>query len=506
MEPHNYEEASKDKVWIKAMEEEIKMIEKNETWELVDPPSNKDVIGVKWVYKTKLNPDGSIQKHKARLVAKGYAQIPGVDYTETFAPVARMDTIRALIALAAQKKWKIYQLDVKSAFLNGELKDEIYVEQPEGFLQEEGKVLRLKKALYGLKQAPKAWYTKIDGYFTHQGFRRSISEPTLYIKSQGNNIIIVSLYVDDLIVTGNNTSLIEEFKKDMMDTFEMSNLGLMHYFLGMEIKQEEEGIFISQKKYTEDMLKKFRMQDCKPVVTPLIPNEKLKKEDGSKPANATNYRSLIGSLLYLTATRPDIMYATSLLSRFMESPSETHYGAAKRLLRYLQGTINYGIWYKPSPDSQIVGYTDSDWAGSQDDMKSTSGYAFTLGSGIFSWGSKKQDSVALSSAEAEYVAAAGAACQAIWLKRILADMGELQDSATEIYCDNKSAIAMARNPVQHNRTKHIDIKYHFLRDVQANELIEMKYCPTEEQLADIFTKALPRDRFQFLRKMLGVTY
>ncbi|CAH9054752.1 unnamed protein product [Cuscuta europaea] len=199
------------------------------------------------------------------------------------------------------------------------------------------------------------------------------------------------------------------------------------------------------------------------------------------------------------------MYATSLLSRFMESPTETHYGAAKRLLRYLQGTINYGIWYKTTPDSRLTGYCDSDWAGSQDDMKSTSGYAFKLGSGIFSWGSKKQDSVALSSAEAEYVAAAGAACQAIWLKRILEDMGELQSSATQIFCDNKSAIAMAKNPIQHNRTKHIDIKYHFLRDVQAKGHIEMKYCPTEEQLADIFTNALPRDRFQFLRRMLGVT-
>lgn len=508
MEPTSFDEASKHQVWIQAMEEEIKMIEKNKTWEMVDRPPNKEVIGVKWVYKTKLNPEGSVQKHKARLVAKGYSQLPGIDYTETFAPVARLDTIRALIALAAQKKWSVYQLDVKSAFLNGYLEEEIYVEQPQGFVKKgkEDKVLRLRKALYGLKQAPRAWYSRIDNYFTSQGFRRSLSEPTLYIKTQGTtDTLIVSLYVDDLIYTGNNEKMVKQFKEDMMKTFEMSDLGTMHYFLGIEVNQNEEGIFVSQKKYTENILMKFRMHDCKPVATPVVTNEKLQKEDGSPKADASLYRSLIGSLLYLSATRPDIMYATSLLSRFMQSPSKVHYGAAKRILRYLQGTKDYGIWYKPITSSNLTGYTDSDWAGSLDDMKSTSGYTFSLGSGIFSWASKKQDSVAQSSAEAEYIAAAATASQAIWLRRILTDMGEEQTKPTTIYCDNKSAIAMAKNPVHHSRTKHIAIKYHFLREAEANKEIQVDYCPTEEQLADIFTKALPRPKFEELRKMLGIT-
>ncbi|KAL0341917.1 UNVERIFIED_CONTAM: Retrovirus-related Pol polyprotein from transposon TNT 1-94 [Sesamum calycinum] len=253
LEPENFETAVKHKVWVQAMEEEIKMIEKNNTWELADRPKDKEVIGVKWIYKTKLNADGSIQKHKARLVAKGYSQLPGIDYTETFAPVARLDTIRALIAIAANKKWKIYQMDVKSAFLNGYIDEEIYVEQPQGFIAKgsEEKVLRLKKALYGLKQAPRAWYSRIDKYFMDRGFRRSLSEPTLYIKSQGNDTLIVSLYVDDLIYTGNNEKMIQDFKEDMMKTFEMSDLGLMHFFLGIEINQEKEGIFICQRKYTE---------------------------------------------------------------------------------------------------------------------------------------------------------------------------------------------------------------------------------------------------------------
>lgn len=290
----------------------------------------------------------------------------------------------------------------------------------------------------------------------------------------------------------------------MMRTFEMSDLGLMHYFLGIEINQEENGIFICQKKYIENLLKKYKMHGCNAVATPLITNEKLQKEDGSPKADASSYRSLIGSLLYLTTTRPDIMYATSLLSRFMQSPSQIHYGAARRILRYLQGTIDYGIWYRTSPNSKLFGYTDSDWAGSVDDMKSTSGYAFTIGSGIFSWSSRKQESIALSSAEAEYVAATSSACQAIWLRRIFEDMGEHQPDSTEILSDNKSAIAMAKNPVFHNRTKHIAIKHHFLREVSANKEIELKYCKTEEQLADIFTKALPRPRFEFLRNLLGV--
>ena len=336
---------------------------KRSTWELVDHPKDKEIIGVKWVYKTKLNPDGSIQKHKARLVAKGYSQQPGVDYNETFAPVARLDTIRVLVELAAQRRWKIHQLDVKSAFLNGFLEEEIYVEQTQGFVKKgkEDQVLKLKKALYGLKQAPRAWYSRIDSYFMSSGFRRSQSEPTLYIKTQGNSdTLIISLYVDDLIYTGNNEEMIQEFKHDMMKTFEMSDLGLMNYFLGIEISQENEGIFICQKWYTENLLKKFKLYGCKTVATPLVANEKMRKEDGYEKADTSRFRSLIGILLYLTTTRPYIMYATSLLSRFMQNPTQIHYGASKRILRYLQGTIDYGIWYKPTIDSKLHGYTDSD--------------------------------------------------------------------------------------------------------------------------------------------------
>ncbi|CAL2240562.1 unnamed protein product [Prunus armeniaca] len=410
-------------------------------------------------------------KNKARLVAKGYSQKPGIYYNETFAPVARLDTIRTLIALAAQKEWNLYQLDVKSAFLNRVLKDEVYVEQPQGFVKENQdiKVYKLNKALYGLKQAPRAWYDEIDSYFNKAGFKKSPSEATLYIKAdEGTGILIVSLYVDDIVYTGSCSKLLEEFKNDMMKHYEMTDLGLLHHFLGMGV-----------------VIEKFGLKDCKSVVTLLVANERLCKEDGSEMANESDYGQIIGSLLYLTATRPDIMFASSLLARFMHNPTMKHMGTAKRVLRYIKAH-----WILELR--------------SEDDRRSTSGYAFTLGSGMFSWASIKQNTVALSTAEAEYVSAAEATSQAKWLRVVLGDFGEEQVEGTPILCDNTSAIAMAKNPVFHQKSRHISRKFHFIREaIQAKE-IELIYCKTEDQTADILTKALSKDRFVHLRDLLGV--
>ena len=386
VEPESFEEAIREESWKKAMEDEIQVIEKNNTWELTDRPLDKDVIGVKWVYKVKYNADGSVQRNKARLVAKGYSQQPGIDYDETFAPVARMDTVRAIISLAGQKGWLLYQLDVKLAFLNGELKEEVYVNQPQGFEVEgkEEKVYKLKKALYGLKQALRAWYSQIDGYFKEKGFDQSKSETTLYVKNQGkDDILIVALYVDDLVFTGNNKKMIEDFKNEMMQKYEMSDLGLLNHFLGMEIYQDDGGVFICQEKYVEKILKNFDMSECKPKDTPLVVNEKLVKEDGSSKMDATLYRSLVGKLLYLTATRPDIMFAASLLSRFMHNPSQIHMGVGKRILRYLQGTKDFGIKFEKNANINLHGFCDSDWGGCTNDMKCTSRYIFSLDLGVF---------------------------------------------------------------------------------------------------------------------------
>lgn len=508
LEPTNFEEASKVDEWNQAMKEEMTTIEDNKTWQLVDKPKDKNVIGVKWVYRTKLNPDRSINKYKARLVVKGYVQQPGIDYTETFAPVARMDTIRILLALAAQMKWEIWHVDVKSAFLNGNLVEEIYVAQPEGFVVkgDEDKVYKLHKALYGLKQAPRAWYSRIDNYFCSQGFRRSDNDATLYVKKllDGGSLII-SLYVDDLLVTSNNQQEVQQLMEEMQNQFKMSNLGKMNYFLGLEVHQTKDGIFMNQEKYAHEVLKKYKMESCKFVPTPLVQNLKLSKEDGAGKVNVSLYRSLVGSLLYLTSSRPDLMYAASLLSRFMQSPSEIHFAATKRVLRYLKGTTQFGIWYKPRKNGSLIGYVDSDWAGNIDDMKSTMGYVFSLGSGMFSWNSKKQEIVAQSTAEAEYVAGAAAANQAIWLRKILLDLGAEQLEATEIYCDSKSAIAIAQNPVQHGKTKHIQVKFHVIREAVKNHEIKLIHCCSDLQVADILTKALPKARFERLRELIGVS-
>ncbi|CAL9018208.1 unnamed protein product, partial [Prunus brigantina] len=459
IEPETYYEAIEDKAWKEAMDAEIETIEKNGTWELVERPTDKPVIGVKWVFKTKLNLDGTVQKHKARLVAKGYAQKPGIDYNETFAPVARLDTIRTLIALAAQKGWKLFQLDVKSAFLNGVLEEEVYTEQPEGFEVKTAshKVYKLKKALYGLKQAPRAC-----------------------------------------------NALLSEFKRDMMQKYEMTDLGLLHHFLGMGVLQTENGVFIHQSKYAKSLLVKFGLEDCKSVTIPLPTGERLKKVDGSDLADEGLFRKIVGSLLYLTATRPDIMFAASLLSRFMHSPTKKHMGIAKRVLRYVQGTLSYGIEFTRDKNAVLIGFCDSDWAGSEDDSRSTFGYAFSFGSGVFSWASVKQNTVALSTAEAEYVSAAEATTQAIWLRFVLDDFGEMQSDATPLFCDNMSAISMVKNPVFHQKTRHINRRYHFIREALQEGVIDIKFCRSEEQLADIFTKALPKDRFNYLRLKLGV--
>jgi hypothetical protein len=505
-EPADFEEAKLDQNWLAAMKEELLMIKRNNTWELVDRPQNRNVIGVKWVYRTKLNADGSINKLKARLVVKGYAQIFGVDYSDTFAPVARLDTIRLLLAIAAQLNWKVYQMDVKSAFLNGVLQEEIYTEQPEGFANEgeEDKVCLLKKALYGLKQAPRAWYSRIDEHLQHLGFTKSLSESTLYIKQNGDNILIISLYVDDLLVTGNNNNNVETFKQEMMSVFEMTDLGLMSFFLGMEVKQAEHEVFICQKKYAKEILKKFKLEDCKAVSTPMNQKEKLCKEDGAEKVDQAQFRKIVGCLMYLTATRPDILNAVSILSRFMHCASELHFKAAKRVIRYVKGTCNFGIRYTRSREFKLVGYSDSDWGGSIDDLKSTSGYCFSLGSGVFSWNSKKQETVAQSTAEAEFVAATAAVNQALWLRKILSDLNLEQKESTEILVDNQAAISISNNPVFHGKTKHFNIKLFFLREVQKDGSIILIYCKTEEQAADIFTKPLPVNKFEFLRTKLGV--
>ena len=364
---------------------------------------------------------------------------------------------------------------------------------------------RLKKALHGLKQAPRAWYSRIDSYLLENGFEKCDREPTVYIKEKDGKLLIVVLYVDDVIFTGNNVYLIENFKTVMKEEFEMTDMGLLRYFLGIEVDQNENGIFISQAKYVNEVLGRFNMQECKAAITPTVMGLKLSKEDRSKDFDHSLYKNIVGSLMYLTATRPGIMFAVSLISRFMERPKEAHWQAAKRILRYVKGTKRFGILYTTSECSDLIGYTNSDWAGSVDDRKSTAGYVFHMGSGAISWASKKQLIVALSIAEVEYVAATAATCQAVRMRRMLRSLGQEQAKATMIFCDNSSAIALSKNSVFHKRTKHINTRFHYIRELVNNGEIILEHCRTQEQVADILTKPLDQKSFEFLRKCLGIT-
>lgn len=505
-DPVHYEDAVKDDRWKKAMDLEIQAIEKNQTWRLVDLPQGAKCIGVKWVFKTKLNERGEVVKHKARLVVRGYAQEYGVDYVEVYAPVARMDTIRLIIALAAQRGWTIHQMDVKSAFLHGVLEEDVYVQQPQGYLvkNHEQKVYKLQKALYGLKQAPRAWFSRIEAYFIKEGFTKSSSEHTLFLKiAPDNRMLFVNIYVDDLLYTGNDEIMLEEFKNSMKKEFEMTDLGKMKYFLGIEVCQTPEGIHISQQKYAVEILTRFKMLDCNAVLNPIVPGCKLKKEEGV-PVDETLFKSLVGCLMYITTTRPDMQFVVSYISRFMSKPTEVHLAAAKRVLRYLQGTIDYGIWYKKGGKGRMEVFTDSDFAGDLNDRKSTSGYLMLWDGAAVTWSSKKQNVVALSSTEAEYIAAASCACQVMWIRGVLEELGLHQEESTVIKCDNTSTIRLSRNPVFHGRCKHIGVKFHFLRDLVDEGMIELQHVVTTEQFADILTKPLHRDVFIKLRKELGV--
>lgn len=505
-EPTSYSQAKGNKFWEKAMRVELESIEKNKTWTLTKLPGNIKPIGLKWVYKLKRDASGKIIKYKARLVAKGYVQQFGIDFDEVFAPVARMETVRLLLAHAAYKGWQVHHLDVKSAFLHGDLKEVVYVSQPEGFVKKghEEKVYRLTKALYGLRQAPRAWNLKLDGTLKILGFKRCSKEQAIYTKHEGNELIIMGVYVDDLIVTSSCTKKIEEFKKQMEEKFEMSDLGLLSYYLGIEVKQTEKGITIKQEGYAKKILKETSLLECNPAKCPMDPGLKLSKDERGEPVDPTNYRRLVGCLRYLLNTRPDLSYAVGIASRYMQSPMVSHLVAVKQILRYVSGTTSYGLRYKRGGSHKIIGYSDSSHNTDTDDGKSTTGHIFYFGETPISWCSQKQNTVALSSCEAEFMAATSAACQAIWLRSLYGEIigGEMQKIL--IWVDNKSAIALMKNPVFHGRSKHIDTRYHFIRECVENELVEIEYVSGDKQRADILTKALARVKFMEMRGLLGM--
>ncbi|GJX35181.1 retrovirus-related pol polyprotein from transposon TNT 1-94 [Tanacetum coccineum] len=505
VEPKTYKDALTQACWIEAMQEELNEFKHLEVWELIPRPDKVMVITLKWIYKVKLDELGGILKNKARLVARGYRQEEGIDFEESFAPVARLEAIRIFLAFAAHMNMVVYQMDVKTAFLNGNLREEVYVSQPDGFVDKDkpNHVYKLKKALYGLKQAPRAWYDMLSSFLISQDFSKGLVDPTLFIRRDGKELLLVQIYVDDIIFAASTPELCDLFSKIMCSKFKMSMMGKISFFLGLQISQSPRGIFINQSKYALESLKKYGFDSCDPVDTPMVEKSKLDEDKEGKAIDPSHYHGMIGTLLYLTSSRPDLQFAICMCARYQAWPTEKHLNAVKRIFRYLKGTVNRGLWYPKDSSIALTAFADADHAGCQDTRRSTSGSMQFLGDRLISWSSKRQKSAAISSTEAEYIALSGCCAQILWMRSQLTDYG-FGFNKIPMYCDNKSVIALCCNNVQHSRSKHIDIRFHFIKEHVENGVIELYFVNTEYQLADIFTKALGRERIEFLINKLGM--
>ena len=385
------------------MDDEIHALKKNDTWVLVPRPQHHNVVGCRWIFKTKLHSDGSIERHKARLVAQGFSQVHGLDFGDTFSPVVRPATVRIILSLAVTSGWRLHQLDVKNAFLHGFLNEEVYMEQPPGYTDPQfpQHVCRLKRALYGLKQAPRAWFHRFSSFLLKLGFYSSQADSSLFVYHSSLGTVYLLLYVDDMIITGSTPSLVHTFTTRLSNEFSMKDLGDLHYFLGVEVQANEKGLFLSQTKYALDLLQRASMIDAKPISTPFVIGQHLFAE-GTLFSDPTLFRSLAGALQYLTITRPDLSFSVNSICQFIHAPTEDHFHALKRILRYVKGTAHHGLQLHKQSTRDLLGYSDADWAGCPDTRRSTTGYAIFFGANLISWSSKKQSTVSRSSAEAEY--------------------------------------------------------------------------------------------------------
>ncbi|CAH2099085.1 unnamed protein product [Euphydryas editha] len=503
--PQNYKEALtsiESEKWKTSIKEELESHSKNVTWTLVEKPQNTKPIGCKWVFRIKNEPTGP--RYKSRLCAKGYAQKEGIDFDETFAPTVRYDSIRLLLSLAAQKNLDIIQFDITTAFLYGDLEETIYMTPPEGLDCNPNMVCKLNKSLYGLKQAPRCWNTKFNSVLNKFGFERCKADQCIYIGLTKGITCYLCLYVDDGLLLCKDKSVLTEVINDLQANFNIKTYPLS-CFVGMQIEKSNDYIFIHQTQYIEQLLKKFNMTEANSNSVPADPHVKLIKTDGL-PERKYPYREAVGSLIHAaTVSRPDILFAVSQVSRFLNCHNESHWNAVKRILKYLKDTKNYGLYYMSKPDSpDVVGYSDADFANDVETRRSTTGYVFLKNGAAITWSSQRQQTVALSTTEAEFMAACAATKEAMWLRQLLQEISEYKQESVIINIDNLSAINVIKNSEFHKRCKHIDIKYNFIKEKYYENVISLNYVNTKNQYADMFTKALPKDKFILMRSNIGM--
>jgi hypothetical protein len=513
--PNTYDEAITSPEafkWKNAMNEEMTALEDNDTYELTPVPEGRSVVGGRWVFAVKIGPN-SEQKFKARYVAKGYLQIENIDYKETFSPTARITSVRMLMQLSIQSDYVVHQMDVKTAYLNADIDCEIYVEQPDGFVKNnkrgEKLVCKLKKSLYGLKQSGRNWNTVLHSFLLSLKFEQSLCDHCVYVKSENESKVIIIVWVDDLIVAANDLNTVNEIKCSLSHKFKMKDLGQLSWFLGIEFKFEDACIKMNQTKYLEAILLRFKMTDCNPKSIPCDINVNKNNTDSIDSKDLVDpklYREIVGSLIYvMTSTRPDLCYVVTKLSQYMKQPTNAHLNLSKFALKYIKGTLHYDLKFKKScTDLSLTGFCDSDWGGSVD-RRSISGYCFQLNNDgpLISWKSKKQNTVALSSCEAEYMAMSYAIQEANFLQQLLKDMQISNKMSVNLYVDNQGALELAKNPVHHQRSKHIDIRYHYIRSQIQSNIIILHYVPTNDNIADMFTKPVNKNKLNKFEVIRG---
>ncbi len=509
-EPRNLNDALKSPdaaLWKLAADDEYNSLMDNKTWTLTTLPPDREAIQSRWVLTVKPGVRGATPRYKARLVAKGYSQRPGIDYDETFAPVAKQTTLRTVLSFVAALNLEMCQLDIKTAFLYGELNEEIYLKQPEGYISVESKnlVCRLHKCLYGLKQASRVWNQHFDNFLKLFGLTPSESDPCLYLRISGNEFTAVTIWVDDGLVCSNSSDVITKIISHLKEHFEMRSSEANH-FVGLSItrNREEKTLYISQPDYIKKILRRFHMDQCNPVDLPATPGVFFTRDNKNEGSIQVPFREAVGSLLYLMlSSRPDISFSVNQVSQFCEKPQNCHWAAVKKILAYLKRTSEHGIRFGPELTS-LLGFTDADFAGDTDTRRSTSGYVFLLNGGPIAWSSRRQKCVTLSTTEAEYVAACEAAREGVWLKRLLNELMPNWSEPIPLMCDNMSSIDLSKNPRFHQLTKHIHVRYHFIRLAQEEKEIDVRHIPSKQQLADSFTKPLANPRFTDLRNAISV--